>query len=67
MINVEYWKGEIELPDYKIMYYELAAKVADAVELLVSAQQQVERQFIENADQDALVLLSKVEKEENEE
>jgi len=39
------------LLDYEKMYYQLAAKVSDAVELLVCAQQQGERQFVENEDQ----------------
>jgi hypothetical protein len=53
------------LDDYKIMYYELAAKVADAVELLVSAQQQGERQFVENHDHSELILLSEKPKDVN--
>lgn len=36
------------MPDYRAMYYELAAKVADAVELLVAAQQQAERRCMES-------------------
>ena len=45
------------------MYYELAAKVADAVEFLVSAQQQGERQFVENNDHSELILLSEKQKD----
>lgn len=51
------------MPDYKAMYYQLAAKVADAVELLVSAQQQGERQFIEKNDHFEVILLSKKQKD----
>lgn len=47
------------------MYYELAAKVADAVELLVSAQQQGERQLVENNDHPELILLSETQKDVN--
>ncbi|MFZ5974249.1 MAG: hypothetical protein ACOYU3_02420 [Bacillota bacterium] len=53
------------MDDYKIMYYELAAKVADAVELLVSAQQQGERQLVENNDHPELILLSETQKDVN--
>ena len=59
-----YW-GVNLLQDYKTMYYQLAAKVADAVELLVSAQQQGERQFVENNDHSELMLLSKKRKDVN--
>ncbi len=48
--------------DYEKMYYQLAAKVADAVELLVSAQQQGEKQFVENTDHAEVSLLRKEEK-----
>ena len=34
------------MPDYKTMYFQLAAKVADAVELLIEAQQQGEEQYL---------------------
>ncbi|OPY60235.1 MAG: hypothetical protein A4E56_02811 [Pelotomaculum sp. PtaU1.Bin065] len=51
------------MPDYKAMYYQLAAKVADAVELLVSAQQQGERQFIEKNGHSEVILLSKKQKD----
>ncbi|MDR0906776.1 MAG: hypothetical protein LBN00_11520 [Oscillospiraceae bacterium] len=34
------------MPDYKKMYFELAAKVADAIDLLVTAQQNAEEQYI---------------------
>ncbi|MGX8701892.1 hypothetical protein [Caproiciproducens sp.] len=35
------------MPDYRKMYFELAAKVADAVELLVKAQQKGENDYTE--------------------
>nr|WP_319489771.1 hypothetical protein [uncultured Caproiciproducens sp.] len=35
------------MPNYKKMYFELAAKTADAVELLVKAQQKGENDYIE--------------------
>ena len=34
------------MPDYKTMYFKLAAKVADAVELLIDAQKQGEESYI---------------------
>jgi hypothetical protein len=34
------------MPDYKKMYFELAAKVADAVDLLIAAQRDAEEQYI---------------------
>jgi len=36
------------MPDYKTMYFELAAKVADVIEILIAAQQQGENRYIEN-------------------
>ena len=33
------------MPDYEKMYFQLAAKVADAIEILVSAQQQGEDEY----------------------
>lgn len=35
------------MPDYKSMYFALAAQVADAIELLIKAQQQGEQSAIE--------------------
>ncbi len=35
------------MPDYRKMYFELAAKVEDAVELLVKAQQKGENDYME--------------------
>ena len=36
------------MPDYQKIYFQLAAKVADAVELLIEAQQQGEDAFVED-------------------
>lgn len=37
------------MPDYKAMYYSLAAQVADAIELLIRAQQNGEESVLEAA------------------
>jgi len=34
------------MPDYKKMYFQLAARVTDAVEILLKAQQEGEAQFM---------------------
>lgn len=47
------------MADYKTMYYKLAAKIADAIELLTAAQQEGEDQFIEYKAQGKLSLLHK--------
>ena len=61
------WR-RILLPDYKTMYYQLAAKVADAVELLISAQQEGESQFAGQNEHSKLVLLhNKVQEEPKDE
>ena len=39
------------MPDYKKMYFELAAKVADAIDILIKAQQQGENEYIEDEDE----------------
>jgi len=39
------------MPDYKRMYFMLAAKVSDAVNILVAAQQQGEDEYVENPSQ----------------
>ena len=36
------------MPDYKKMYFQLAAKVANAVDILVEAQQQGEDDYTES-------------------
>ena len=35
------------MPDYKKMYFQLSAKVADAVDILVKAQRQGEKDYME--------------------
>jgi len=47
------------LADYKTMYLQLAAKMADAIELLTAAQQECEVQFIEYKAQGKLSLIRK--------
>lgn len=37
------------MPDYKSMYFELAAKVADATDLLIKAQQKGEDAYIDDS------------------
>ncbi|GHV10373.1 hypothetical protein FACS1894217_15800 [Clostridia bacterium] len=37
------------MPDYKEMYFKLTAKVADAVDLLISAQQEGEEAYLEGS------------------
>lgn len=39
------------MPDYKRMYFTLAAKVSDAINILVAAQQQGEDEYVENPPQ----------------
>lgn len=46
------------MPNYKNMYFQLSAKVADAVEILVETQQKGENDYIESDSK--LVLLSEV-------
>lgn len=48
------------MPDYKTMYYKLMARVADAVELLVQAQQDGERAAMEE-DQEPVIFIGRVE------
>ena len=55
-------KGCILLADYKEMYFELSAKVADAIEILIKAQQKGEDDYIESDSK--LVLLSDVGQED---
>ncbi|HWR23778.1 MAG TPA: hypothetical protein VN366_09940 [Feifaniaceae bacterium] len=38
------------MPDYRAMYYTLAGKVADAIDLLMQAQQEAENIHIEKED-----------------
>lgn len=38
------------MPDYKTMYFQLAAKVADVIDILIAAQQQGEDTYIESGN-----------------
>ena len=40
-------RGVFRVPDYKEMYFQLAAKVANAVDILIEAQQQGEYDYSE--------------------
>ena len=40
-------RGVFNVPDYKEMYFQLAAKVANAVDILIEAQQQGEYDYTE--------------------
>ncbi|SPF52536.1 conserved hypothetical protein [Candidatus Desulfosporosinus infrequens] len=35
------------MPDYKMMYFQLAAKVADAMDILLKAQQEGEAEYMD--------------------
>lgn len=39
-----------DTPDYKAMYFHLAGQVADAIELLVQAQQEAEAAAMEDGE-----------------
>lgn len=52
--------------DYETMYYQLAAKVADAVEMLIEAQRQGELQCVESDRSELMLLKQKdMNKDEN--
>ena len=42
-----YYKGEIIMPDYKSMYFELFNSVTDAMEILSEAQKRAEEAYID--------------------
>lgn len=44
------------MPDYKFMYYRLAGKVADAIDLLTQAQQEGEELSMDGYNAPLLVL-----------
>lgn len=44
------------MPDYKFMYYRLAGKVADAIELLTQAQQEGEELSMDGYDPPLVML-----------
>ncbi len=51
------------MPDFEKMYFQLAAKVADAIDILVEALQQGENDYIE--DSTPIIALIKPEAEQN--
>jgi hypothetical protein len=53
------------MPDYKRMYFTLAAKVSDAVNILVAAQQQGEDEYVENPPQFTPLREVKTEKDDD--
>lgn len=50
------------MPDYKTMYYRLAGKVADAVDILIEIQQESEEMAMKD---DVIIKLLDVEDETN--
>jgi len=54
------------MPDYKKMYFQLAAKVADAIDSLQEALQQGESDFMEGEPQLIKIAAAKEEKDDNE-
>jgi len=54
------------MKNYQKMYYQLFIKVSDAIDLLVSAQQEVERQYIEDERKPRLIVLDHARGEEEE-
>jgi len=53
------------VPDYKRMYFALAAKVSDAVNILVAAQQQGEDEYVENPPQVTPLRAVKTDQDDN--
>ncbi|UWG98208.1 hypothetical protein LPY66_05240 [Dehalobacter sp. DCM] len=51
------------MPDYKQLYFQLAAKVTDAIDILVEAQQQGENNYIQ--EETHVILLKKPEQEKD--
>ena len=45
------------MPDYKKMYFQLAAKVADALDILLKAQQEGEAEFVDGEQLPGLKVL----------
>ncbi len=50
------------MPDYKAMYYSLAAQVANAIELLISAQQNGEESILEETSPVLMLYQTKIPK-----
>lgn len=53
------------MPDYKEMYFKLAAKVANAVDILVEAQQQGEYDYTEEENPVISLKNSELEKKDS--
>ena len=53
------------MPDYKEMYFQLAAKVANAIDILVEAQQQGEHDYTEEETPTLLLKNSRPEEKGN--
>lgn len=47
------------MTDYKTMYFRLAGRVADAIEILQEAQMEAEALYLDGSSQDNLILLDK--------
>ena len=47
------------MADYKTMYFRLAGRVADAIEILQEAQMEAEALYLDGSNQDNLILLDK--------
>jgi hypothetical protein len=45
------------MPNYESMYFKLAARVADVVEILIAAQQEGEESYVD--DKNAMLMLEK--------
>lgn len=46
------------MPDYKTMYFQLAAKVADAMDILLKAQQEGEAEFMDGEPSPGLKVMT---------
>jgi hypothetical protein len=57
MNDIKTNRGVKGMPDYKKMYFELAARVADAVALLIEAERNGEEAFIEGQDSPVVQIL----------
>lgn len=53
------------MPDYKSMYFQLAASVADVVELLIKAQQRGEDSYVKDKAAPAVTLPVKKDRNED--
>jgi hypothetical protein len=53
------------MPDYKKMYFALTAKVSDAINILLAAQQQGEDEYAENPPQVTPLREAKTEKDDD--